>query len=189
MHRLAFSSLLPGLVAAAVLATGAVAHAGPYAGADLDIGVPLHATDAAYGLGAGGRLGWRFDLGDAWIAPEVGGHYLAFQAGTGGASIGASDTQEHVARVFGGARFGLAGRVQPAFYGHLGAGWLAAHSVGPAFDVGMALDLALVPHFTFGAQLGYNVVALWHSADPSSSATPPHVVRWINLGLHAGVAY
>ena len=184
--RLLVTAALSVLPVAAVLGTTTPARAGAYAAADLDVGMPLHATAATYGLGAGGRLGWRFNVGPAWIAPEVGGHYLAF-LGTSG--IYTDQPNDQVARVFGGARFGLAGPVQPSFYGHVGAGWLGAHAVGPALDVGFALDLALVPHFTFGAQLGYDVALIWHGTDPTFGAFPPYVVRWINAGLHAGVAF
>jgi hypothetical protein len=185
MHRLVFTALPPGLALATVLFTNAEARAGAYAAADFDIGVPLAGdVEATYALGIGGRLGWRVDRGPAWIAPELGGNYLTFQ---GGDHIG---RHENAGRIFTGVRFGLAGLVQPAFYGHVGAGWRDAHAVGPAFDVGFALDIALVRRFIFGAQLGYNAVVSWPgSSDPVSGSTTPSVLRWINAGLHASVHF
>jgi hypothetical protein len=183
MRRCCFPALVPGLFLVAALTASRPASAGPYAAVDLDVGAPLYFTDASYALGAGGRLGWRFDVGPAWIAPEVGAGYAGFMDSHPILGV------HHVARVFGGARFGLPGRVQPSFYGHLGAGWLDAQQVGPAFDVGLALDLALVPRFNFGAHVGYDVVAVWAGADPVTGPIPPYVVRWIDVGLHASVAF
>jgi hypothetical protein len=182
--------LLSAAAASATALVAANAHAGGYVAADFDVGVPLDGSGARYALGIGGRAGWRFDLGPAWIGPQLGGGYVSYQ-GQPNDITDESTGAPHAARILAGLRFGMAGRVQPSFYGHVGAGWLGAHEVGPTFDAGFALDFALVPHFVFGAQLGYNVVAVWSSGpvEPGESAGVLVVARWMGTGLHAGVAF
>ena len=184
---------LAALTLAAVALASAEARAGGYVAADFDIGGPMDASGARYALGIGGRAGWRFDLGPVWIGPELGSSYLAYWGASDDAFMTTNGALPHAARILAGMRFGLGGRVQPAFYGHAGAGWLGAHEVGPAFDAGLALDFALVPHFVFGAQLGYNVVAVWRGRTgmmgPVEIIETPAVARWVSTGLHAGVAF
>jgi hypothetical protein len=203
--RRTITTLASGLALAAVLCASAPARAGAYAAADLDVGVTLYRNfyslrpPSPFGLGAGGRIGWRFDVGQAWIAPELGGHYVAFLG-----MAHSPDTRvpfNHVPRILAGGRFGLGGKVQPGFYAHGGVGWLPSPFLntdppvaGPAFDLGFALDFALVRHFVFGAQLGYNLVAAWQTgleamAHAPPGPIPPIVQRWINVGVHAGVAF
>ena len=132
-----------------------------------------------------GRFGWRFDFGPVWLQPEAGGSYTSFlnAAATDPSGIGAL----HVVRVLGGARLGgsglISGVIEPALFGHAGYGWLSSRVKGTALDVGFALDVKIVRHFSFGVQGAYNVVAYEAAYIGSSPA-----FKWVSYGVHAGVS-
>ena len=176
---------------------------GAHLDADLDLGVPKGFDESRLSFGAGGRLGWRFDLGPVWLQPEAGGQYTVFTRPESAIPCALCKyfLTEHPVRVFGGLRLGgaglIAGVIEPALFGHAGYGWdtsglpsvvtpdgrLTAHVVdrkGPAFDVGFALDVRLVRHFRFGLHAAYNVVV------PAAESTDG--VRWLTYGLHLGAA-
>jgi hypothetical protein len=151
------------------------ARAGVFLGADVDGGVSVGqpaGTHAGYGFL--GTLGYRFGLGSVFLQPEAQGGYSLFPGGTFPTS------PLHAARVLGGARFGLAGPVQPAIYGHAGCGWLAPALDGPALDAGVALGFKLVPVFSFGLQLGYNMVENLATGDAT---------KWVSFGGHVAFEF
>jgi hypothetical protein len=166
--------------------TPARATGGGHIDADLDLGAPM--ATGTFALGAGGRLGWRFDLGHVWLQPEAGGHYTSFlnvgptETSTSGASL-------HAVRVLGGARLGgaglISGVVEPALFGHAGYGWISSQVKGPAFDVGFALDLKLATHLSLGVQGAYNVVA--DQIDYLGGGTS--ALKWISYGVHVGASF
>ena len=98
---------------------------GAHLDADLDLGVPMGFHESRLSFGAGGRLGWRFDLGPVWLQPEAGGHYTVFTRWDPGVPcMSCKDyLTEHPVRVFGGLRLGgaglIAGVIEPALFGHL----------------------------------------------------------------------
>jgi hypothetical protein len=200
---------LPPLAFAAAFLAGSAARADPGAPArllgarieaDLDVGAPMGTGESRLSFGAGGRFGWRFELGPLWIQPEIGGHYTVFtRYGAAGCVACQRALIEHPARAFGGLRIGGqagAGVLEPALFGHAGYGWVTTGTPGatppevydksgPAFDAGFAIDVKVVRNFRFGLHCAYNVV---------TPATPPFyvvyqdAVRWISAGVHLGAA-
>ncbi len=146
------------------------ARAGVFLGAELDAGggfdMPA-GTHVGYGFLA--SIGYRILLGPVFLQPEAEAGYSVFPG---------AFTPPHAARNLGGVRFGFGGVVQPAIFGHAGAGWLTSNIAGPAFDAGLSLSFKLVPFFLFGAQAAYNVVMVLSDG----TAT-----RWVSFGVHAGV--
>jgi hypothetical protein len=171
--RSIFIVLAPCAAAAAVLASPGEARAGVFLGAEFDAGTVIHppiSTKTGYGFL--GLIGYRIGLGPVYVQPEAQGGYMVF------ATDAADHT--HVGRIMGGGRFGLSGIIQPAIFGHAGAGWLDSNTNGPAFDAGLALGLKLIPFLRFGAQAAYNVVPI----KSTGLAT-----RWVSYGVHAAVEF
>jgi hypothetical protein len=162
-------------VALGIVLFAPFARAGVFFGAEVDGGTTLgQPSGQHFGYGFLGALGYRFGLGPVFLQPEAQGGYALFPDGTFPTS------PLHAARVLGGARFGLGGLVQPAIYGHAGCGWLSSMIDGPAFDAGFSLGFKLVPVFSFGAQVGYNVIM-----DLGSGET----TKWLSFGGHVGVDF
>ena len=194
-HSGSFAALL----ALAALLSPSPAHAAATMAVDFDLAAPLHQPSLRYAVGLGARFGWRFDLGPLFLQPELGASLLSFkQAPTEGVTASSSD----VPRLLGGARLGLArtGVVQPFLFGHGGLGWAANVARGPTADVGLGLDVALVPHFTFGAQLAYNTlsvssqphtVVIMTAVGPVSTTSPAlsASLQWISAGIHGGLTF
>jgi hypothetical protein len=147
------------------------ARAGVFLGAEFDggagFGMPPHTT---IGPGFLATFGYRFGLGPVFLQPEIQGGYSVFPG---------ADTPPHVARVLGGARFGLGGLVQPQLFAHVGGGFTGAPGSGPAIDGGIALAFKLIPVFSFGVQGAYNVVL------DTGNAT----MKWLSFGVHVGLEF
>jgi hypothetical protein len=184
----------------ALAPTPARADVGARVDADLELGGPIGFEARSFAVGAGGRLGWRFDLGPLWLQPEVGGSYVAFLGNVDFANHLVTYTGKHVTRVTGGLRLGGAGLIarvlEPALFGHAGYGWADGEYTdlpmrkGPAFDVGLAIDLKLVRHLSLGVQGAYNVVTFppppyYLDLDASRSAS----VQWVSFGVHVGASF
>jgi hypothetical protein len=221
--RTTLPRFLPTLAAALALAVVTAtpqAHAGPTISADLDLGTSIHHDIAnPYGLGSLSprasplyvlgfrvRAGWRFDLGPVWLLPEIGGGYdierYVSDAGT-------TQQTPHLPRVFGGGRVGLSLslgpglRFEPGLYGHAGFAQYQADYNGSAFDTGLSLDLRVLKFLIVGAQVGYDVVTVWHpwSDQPNPVGTGSGGImmmpggstaladKWVSYGLHAGVLF
>ena len=188
-------------LAALLLLAPTPAHAAAHAAVDFDLGAPIGQRYFRYGTALGARFGWRFDLGPVWLQPEAGASFVTFKE----AAISHMSGQPlDLPRLVGGARLGLGPRrlVQPAFYAHAGIGWRENVARGPAADLGLALDLAPVPHFTVGAQLGYNVLSATLPRHPGTvimtpggpvtipAPTPaPSAIQWISAGIHGGFTF
>ena len=199
-HLHSATAIAPLLTLAALLAP-TPALAGAHAGVDFDLSAPIGQRSLRYGTALGARFGWRFDLGPVWLQPETGVSFVTFKESTLSHMIG---QPLDVPRLVAGARLGLGPRrvVQPALYAHGGLGWRENVARGPAADVGLALDLALVPHFTLGAQLGYNVLVAALPQHPATvimtaggpvtikpPTTPPSAIQWISAGIHGGFTF
>jgi hypothetical protein len=177
---------LPILVLVTLLPTPALA--GGHIGVDFDAGAPIHGVDGvATGLGA--RLGWRFDLGPVWLQPETGGSFVTVTRVKDGYPM-------YVPRFLWGGRLGLSVSrvVQPSVFGHGGVGWRVNEARGPAADVGVALDLTLVPHFSFGAHLAYNFVGADHTIGPNYAmmmipSLTREAIAWLSAGVHGGFTF
>lgn len=176
------------LLCAALTLLSTPALAGGHIGVDFDAGAPIHGVSGvATGLGA--RLGWRFDLGPVWLQPEAGGSFVTMTPVKDGYPL-------YVPRFLWGARLGLAVSrvVQPSVFGHGGVGWRGNEARGPAADVGLALDLALVPHFSFGAHLAYNFVGTDHTIAPDygmmmDPSLTFDAIAWLSAGVHGGFTF
>jgi len=91
----------------------------------------------------------------------------------------------------GGLRLGIQGPVQPAVFGHIGLGVLGYSNpdnttsgyVGPEADIGFGLDFRVVPGFTLGAQIAYNVISIINQDGV------PGAAKWCNFGLTAGFEF
>ena len=141
----------------------------------------------AYGVG--GRFGWRFDLGPVWLQPEAGGYYAVF-----GPWSCVACAHTHAERVLGGLRLGgsglISGVIEPALFAHAGYGWISDQDPGLALDVGFAFDVAVVPHFRFGAHGAYEVTPVDIVTRASNSTGVSSVAaRWISYGVHAGASF
>ncbi|HLK41143.1 MAG TPA: hypothetical protein VKU41_30540 [Polyangiaceae bacterium] len=194
--------MLGSRVAVGALATGAaVLVAAPTASADdessrheehhgggLDIGagaegaavVDTPHTTSGNSLGGGTgfkvRLGSQFHVPLVRLTPELAyGYEHFFAVDDTGTTF---DWNTH--RIMGGIRLGLGELIVPNLYGHLGYGWRSTadptvpSAGGLAFDAGVALDLHLIPHLSFGPHVEYAMI------DAS-----PFVPQWLALGVHA----
>lgn len=180
------SSLLPVaffLALACVLLGGArEARAGVSLSAELNGGMTFKGLPQQNRFGGGitGILGYRFNVGPAFIAPEAGGGYMLFDAGS-------DYVRFHPARAFGGVRFGVGRIVQPQIFAHLGYGWLGGLSdldlKGYTADAGIALDFNLIRVLSLGLHGGYVVTRVEPSEGGPVSSTP-QTISWINAGVH-----
>jgi hypothetical protein len=173
-----------------LLAAPSPARAGAHVGVDFDLGAPLH-SELRLATGLGARGGYRFDLGPVWLQPEAGACLVHFDGdGRGGPPL-------DVPRFLGGVRLGFvfARIVQPALYTHGGIGWYGSQASGATADLGLAVEVAPVRHFTFGAQLAYNVVDA--GLRPGAMIQPWRLpvpgdwlaVQWISAGVHGGFTF
>jgi hypothetical protein len=163
------------------------AFAGPEIGVDGEAVVPLSApTGDKDSLDAGAgfkvRLGYEFHIPLLRITPEVGYGFDRFFPDTGGDS---SAYGWDMQRIFAGGRIGLGEIVVPSVYAHGGYGWRTTpdpavpEGGGLAFDVGLALDLHLIPHVGLGAHAEYASIGTEGGKSP----------EWLAFGLHVEVDF
>ncbi len=221
------NTLLPTVGAVALaLSLAPSAHAGPTLDADLDLGTsverqllggtarkplvsPLFPQSPLYVVGFRVRAGWRFHLGTAFLAPEIGGGYdtespvTVCEVDPAAPQVGfCQPVGRSLATTFGGARAGLSFALtptvafEPGIYGHVGyARYLGgpgsgAANDGLASDVGLSLDLRIVERFVVGTHLGYDVVTTWQSLGTGASSKTLAVPdSWVGYGIHAGVLF
>lgn len=162
----------------------------PYAfvlAADLEGAIPVNSPQFGDGnnlTGGGGfkiRGGEQIRLqGGVRFTPEVG---YGFEHLFAQDDVGDQwDWDLH--RVFAGARLSVGRFVVPVVYAHLGYGWQVSgdpnvpSNGGFSFDVGGALDLRLIPHFTVGAHIEYAEID-----------AQPDAFQWIALGVHGAILF
>jgi hypothetical protein len=181
VQRRVLRSLLFTATSAAAMSFAGPALAGPMAGVDFEVPVPVgsstHDADALHaGTGFKVRLGDTLHVPFVRITPEV-GYALDYLTGQGNASPSYGWTLQ---RAFVGARLGLGEIVVPVVYGHIGYGWRTTNDPsvpegdGLAADGGLALDLHLIPHLGFGAHAEYATILTGNSTKPG----------WLAFGLH-----
>jgi hypothetical protein len=172
MRRFALLGLLPLFALTAILTSTTNAHAEPVIGVDLDLGTAFQ-RQIDLSLGAGGRFGYRFHfpVTSFFLQPELGGHYTSFGRGNDLAYF------DHAGTAFGGLRLGFGRFVQPNFFVHLGVGFVGESRLGPAADIGGALDFSITRLFSLGVQAAYNTVTITESGDAA---------KWVSFGLNLG---
>lgn len=134
---------------------------------DGDYVVPIGEDDMDPGYGVGVRGGPRLDLKVLTLTPELVAEYRDL----GGVS------QPRIYQGMGGARLGVGAVIRPEVFAHIGVGHVTFDRVfddrtSLAADVGLGLDLTILPFINVGAHGAYNVLA--------GSPT----LRWANLGGH-----
>lgn len=179
MRRSLWFILAPPLASSVVLLASSEASAGVTVHLEQDFAVITNGgSDIGFGLS--GRVGYRVDLGPLWLAPELGGGYLSF------GDIGRYSL--HPSRMYGGGRVGLGGFLQPQLYAHAGYGWMGGLGDvsfrGAMFEVGVALDVQLLPIFGIGTHLGYASNDNINGGDVAQEA-----FNWVNFGVHAGLTF
>jgi hypothetical protein len=162
----------------AMWATPSVARAddGDTAGVialDMDFAAPL--TDSESNPGGGGalRFGRKYSLILLSLTPEVGFGYHQFG--------GSSDATLY--RGFVGGRVGIGAIVEPSAFVHVGVGKLDRTTNdrwAPVADVGLALDLTLLPLINLGVHGAYNTVL------PRSEY---RAFGWLSVGIHAALVW
>jgi len=173
MLRVVVLTAAMGLALAAVLTSSSEARAGVAFGADMSVGVSTSVNTGELGSGFTGRLGYRAKVGPLWLTPELGGGAIMFNDNT------------RSTRVFGGARVGGRGLVQPSIYGHYGYGWVGEDRSGPCFDVGGAFDLS-ISKVNIGMHVGYVSVLSQVGLGRVALDAP---VNWVDVGMHAGLGF
>ena len=161
-------------------------------GGGLDLGAGaegaavVDAPHTASGNSLGGGTGFKVRIGSQFhvplvrLSPELAyGYEHFFAVDDTGTTF---DWNTH--RIMGGIRLGLGEIIVPTVYGHLGYGWRSTADPtvpgagGLALDAGVALDLHLIPHLSFGPHIEYAMI------DAS-----PFVPQWLALGLHADLVF
>jgi hypothetical protein len=137
---------------------------------DLDWAGTLSGREAELGGGGGLRVGPQLDLVVATLIIEAGGSYHSF---SGADDIG-------VARGLVGGEVRIGKVLEPGLFAHVGVGHLSGVGAytAPAIDVGLALDLTIVPLIDIGAHVAYD--ALLSSSTRSGFS-------WFIAGLHAAL--
>jgi hypothetical protein len=137
---------------------------------DLDYAAALSDDDLGTGGGGGLRVGTQLDLVAATLILEAGGSYHGFS--------GLGDPRVWRGIVGGEVRIGKI--LEPGLFAHVGVGRLsgAGAFTAPTVDVGLALDLTLIPLIDVGAHVAYD--ALLGSDDRDGFG-------WITAGLHAAL--
>ncbi len=166
---LRLAAALGALVAGGLVATPA--HADVELGADLNLSVPLQSEDDS-GVGVALRLGKRFSIPFVHAALELKGGFDSYG--------GARDASVYTG--LAGARFGIGEIIRPSAYAHVGIGHV---DFGPnvleddtraAADVGLALDLTLLPLLDLGVHGEYGALV---GAD----------FDWLRFGVHAMLVF
>jgi hypothetical protein len=155
-------------------------------GFDLEGAIPINVnnTDSTSVKGGGGfklRIGDQIRVGrGVRLTPELGYAYDHMFAN----DVAGDQYNWDINRVFGGVRLSFGRWVVPVFYAHLAYGWRGTsdpnvQSVGGlGFDVGGALDIRVIPHFSFGVHIEYSTID-----------AQPVVPEWVALGLHADIIF
>lgn len=137
---------------------------------DLDWAGKLSGREATLGGGGGLRVGTQLDLVVATLIIEAGGSYHSF----------AGDDDVSVWRGLAGGEVRIGKVLEPGLFAHVGVGHLSGFDAftAPAVDVGLALDLTIIPLVDIGIHVAYD--ALLGSSDHDGFS-------WGTAGLHAAL--
>jgi hypothetical protein len=162
------------------------AHAGPTLAGDLDVVAPVGSHYHEAGGGFGIRLGEELHLPLIALNPEIGFEYASF-AGDKPAADG-----PQVYRGIVGARLGIGEVIRFGLLAHIGFGHLAldptplqrlrgegAHTA-VTYDVGLFLELTLLPLLNVGLHAIYNNLQAKDNGDP---------LQWMQAGVHVALVF
>jgi hypothetical protein len=137
---------------------------------DFDYAGELSGREAGIGGGGGLRAGAQLDLVVATLIVEGGGSFHDF---------GGND-EVSVWRGIVGGEVRIGAILEPGLFAHVGVGRLsgAGELTAPAVDVGLALDLTLIPLVDLGAHVAYNALL----GDEEHAG-----FSWLTAGLHAAL--
>ncbi|HLV67711.1 MAG TPA: hypothetical protein VKY73_17950 [Polyangiaceae bacterium] len=166
------TTLAPVLVAGCVLVWPDEARAGSKLALDLDFAHGIDETGIKAGTGGVLRFGQELDLVGVSLTPELGISYHTFS--------GALDASHYSAMV--GARFGFGAALRPSVFGHVGIGRLdleVGGDTGATFDVGIALDLVVLPILDIGIHGAYDVLLTEGDGN----------FDWLRAGAHVALGF
>jgi hypothetical protein len=148
---------------------------------DLEYAIPINEDSDLIGSGPGGavRAGYELDAGLLSLTPELAGSYH---------SLG-GDASPSVVRGSAGLRLSFLKVVEPGVFGHIGVAHTSLDlpvADDPSwteltYDVGVTLDLTLLPLLELGLHAGYTYVA------PEVSAADG--LDWAAVGVHGTLAF
>lgn len=169
------------MVVAAACAYGLPAQAdepgGLRIGVDVEYVVPID-EEIEGGPGGGARVGYELDAMLLSLTPELGGSYHSLSG----------DLEPSVYRGVVGLRLSFLKVLEPGIYGHVGLahtnfdlGRLERSWTDVTYDLGVTLDVTLLPLFEFGGHVGYAYMA------PEESDLEG--IDWVTLGVHGTLAF
>jgi hypothetical protein len=149
----------------------------PHAGAQTKLAVDVGAAfpsgaESSDGWGAGLRFGREYRVTLLTLTPELDVAYHNF---------GQSETE--ALRVLGGGRLGIDAGLEPSVFAHAGVGHYAGPSTSHTslgYDIGLALDLTLLPVISFGPHVMFAGIAGTNTIEPLS---------WFEVGGHASFSF
>jgi hypothetical protein len=129
------------------------------------------------GFGVGVRAGHVWDIAVLELTPEFGASYHDFDGAPNASAW----------NLMAGGRFGIDLLIQPSIYAHAGLGHFGydlpereVSQTSLAYDVGVALDLTLLPVIDFGAHATLAGIAGDDNVDPFS---------WLAIGGHIAFSF
>jgi hypothetical protein len=129
------------------------------------------------GFGVGVRAGHVWDIAILELTPEFGASYHDFDGAPNASAW----------NLMAGGRFGIDLLIQPSIYAHAGLGHFGydlpereVSHTSLAYDVGVALDLTLLPVIDFGAHATLAGIAGDENVDPFS---------WLAIGGHIAFSF
>jgi hypothetical protein len=137
---------------------------------DLDWAGKLSGREASLGGGGGLRVGAQLDLVVAELIVEAGGSYHSFS--------GSDDVS--VWRGLAGGELRIGKVIEPGVFAHVGVGHLSGFDAftAPALDVGLVLDLTIVPLVDIGIHVAYDALL---------GSTEHDGFSWGTAGVHAAL--
>jgi hypothetical protein len=142
---------------------------------DVGFGSPLFHDFIFSGLGLGLRVGYRMDLGTAALIPELGFDYH---------NLSTDEEDDQATVVIGkvGGRIQFLEFVQPSIFAYVGVGHLGSfrmRNTGFAYELGVALDVALLSSLAAGIHGAVSVIA-----DSGDAGEGDGGIQVFDLGLH-----
>jgi hypothetical protein len=128
------------------------------------------------GWGFGVRLGERFHVPLVALEPEIGFTFHDFGSGF----------EPKMYRGIVGVRIGLLEVLRPGVFGHVGVGHIDFDKASDlshtafTYDVGVFLDLTVLPLLDLGIHFSYDGIASSDQVD---------TVNWVTFGLHASLVF
>jgi opacity protein-like surface antigen len=164
---------------AATLAWSETAAAENTLGVAVDFADGIDQSGTNSGAGAQVYFGPRMNLVLIDLTTELNGGFHTF----GG------DFNPAIYKLTAGGRLGIGVIIRPSVFAHVGVGHLRYNEfltgeregrTNLAGDVGLALDLSLIPHIDFGVHGSYNVLAGGANSD---------AFKWYQTGAHVTFAF